>query len=168
MRVGQVLGFLGTVALCACGSSSGSSSDAASAFAGVWTGSVTTTVGTSSQTRTGVKLPIEELRPNQIKLHGYCSATDIYSDGPTATVTGSGFTVVPMTCSFAGQTCPTITANIQSGNGSLTGGLASTLQVAVTVLVTDCAGTGTDLLTYTASQKAPYGSTVLVAPGESD
>jgi len=30
--------------------------------------------------------------------------------------------------------------------------------VALTAQVTDCAGTGTDLLTYTASSKAAYGS----------
>jgi hypothetical protein len=33
--------------------------------------------------------------------------------------------------------------------------------VALTAQVTDCAGTGTDLLTYTASGKAAYGSTAL-------
>jgi hypothetical protein len=51
--------------------------------------------------------------------------------------------------------------DIKSGNGSLAGPLSATLNVALTAVVTDCAGTGTDLLTYTASSKAPYGSAAM-------
>ena len=56
-----------------------------------------------------------------------------------------------------------MTVDIKSGNGSLTGPLSTTLNVALTAEVTDCAGTGTDLLTYTASSKAAYGSSAVGA-----
>lgn len=80
-------------------------------------------------------------------------------------MTANGFTIDPHTCTFPSTTCPSVTADIKSGSGSLTGGIGATLNVALTAEVTDCSGTGTDLLTYTASQKAPYGSTAVAAPG---
>ena len=67
-------------------------------------------------------------------------------------MTANGFTVDPLRCTFAGTTCPSVTADIKSGSGSLSGGLTSTLNVSLSAVVTDCSGTGTDLLTYTASQ----------------
>jgi hypothetical protein len=162
MRTVPVLGLLW--ALAACGSSSGPNGDLAAAYAGLRTGTLTSTVGSSSTTRMNAKLAIEEIRSNQIKLRGYCSATDVYGEGPTATVTASGFTLDPLKCTFASSTCPSVTADIKSGNGSLTGAVQSTLNVALTAVVTDCAGTGTDLLSYTGSSKAAYGSTGLASP----
>jgi hypothetical protein len=163
MRTVTVLGLLGAMVACG-GSSSDTGADLAAKYAGLWTGTLTSTVGSSSTTRNGAKLAIEEIRPDQVKLRGYCSATDVYAEGPTASVTASGLTVTPLVCSFASTTCPTVTADIKSGNGSIVGTLNATLNVALTAVVTDCAGTGTDLLTYTASEKAPYGSMALGAP----
>jgi hypothetical protein len=145
----------------ACGGSSDNSGDLAAKYAGLWTGTLTSTVGSSSTTRNGAKLAVEEIRPDQVKLRGYCSTTDVYGEGPVATVSASGLTVTPLVCSFASSTCPTVTVDIKSGNGSLAGPLSATLNVALTAVVTDCAGTGTDLLTYTASSKAPYGSAAM-------
>jgi hypothetical protein len=163
MRTVPVLGLFGALVACG-GSSDHTGGDLAAKYAGLWTGTLTSTVGGSSTTRTGAKLAIEEIRPDQVKLRGYCSATDIYGEGPTATVSASGLTLDPLVCTFASTTCPTVTADIKSGSGSLTGPLSATLNLALTAVVTDCAGTGTDLLTYTATAKAAYGSMALGAP----
>lgn len=170
MRIGHGPWVLMLAALAACGSSSGGTTpgDLAAAYLGVWTGTITSTVGSTSNTRSGAKLPIEEIRPNQIKLHGYCSGTDAYGEGPTATVTASGLTIVPLKCTYASTTCPAVTADIKSGNGSLSSGLAATLTIAITAVVTDCGGTGTDLVTFTSSQRGPYGSSLPGAPTEED
>ena len=157
MRVVPVLGLFGALVACG-GSSDNGGGDLAAKYAGLWTGTLTSTVGGSSTTRNGAKLAIEEVRPDQVKLRGYCSTTDVYGEGPLATVSASGLTLMPLVCSFASSTCPTVTVDIRSGNGSLTGPLNATLNVALTAQVTDCAGTGTDLLTYTSSSKAAYGS----------
>ena len=68
-----------------------------------------------------------------------------------------------LTSTFASATCPTVTADIKSGSGSLTGPLSATLNLALTAVVTDRADSGTDLLAYSATARAAYGSMALGA-----
>jgi len=134
--------------------------DYAASYVSAWTGPATFVVNSTSSTST-IKVPISEVSSNVIKLHGFCSPSDAYSDGPDADVTSSGFTVRGGgSCTASTTSCSTFTFGVSGGTGSLSNGVV-TLNIYGTVT---CNGTS---MSYTASftsqQQATYGS--LVASG---
>src|SRR5450755_294078 len=102
-------------------------------------------------------LPIQELSSNVIELQSFCSETDMYSTGPVADVTASGFTVRADSCSYSSMNCSQGDLEFAwtSGSGSqsnyvLTGNVSGTIS---------CAGLSTDYtFTFTSTSKGTYGS----------
>lgn len=102
-------------------------------------------------------IPIQELSTNVIELQGFCSDSDMYSTGPVADVTSTGFTVRSDSCSYTSANCSDGELEFAwtSGSGSqsnnvLTGNFSGTLT---------CAGLSTDYtFTFTSTSKGTYGS----------
>jgi hypothetical protein len=155
----------GLVIALGCGGSNGST-DPTQAFVGVWKGTGISTTGGQSTSRQ-LTIPIEEVSPSTLKLHGFCgSGTDIYSDGPTASVNGHSFTLTPGSCTYTAQSCGPTTLDVTGGNGVLTTGLPSTLSLSVNATFTTCGNSSTQLVTFTSTTKQAYGTNARV-PEES-
>jgi hypothetical protein len=147
--------------LAACGGASGSAGDGgttdyAAAFVGAWTGSATITAGTQTVTQQA-KVPIEEVSGNLIRLHGFCSDTDAYADGPLADVTSQGLSFRVGSCNWSSSACNSGNLVLQTsgGSGSLTNG-ALTVALSGTI---SCGSQSVDYsLNFASSQKGTYGS----------
>lgn len=163
-RLSRVAGGSLLVAALGCGGSKGST-DPTAVFVGVWKGTGVTSGGSGPNSR-AITLPIEEISPSSVKLHGFCgSNTDIYSDGPTASVNGNNLTLQVGSCTYTANSCGPTTLTIPGGNGVLTPGVPTTLTVSVNMNFNTCGNTSSQLVTFTSSSKQPYGTNAM-APDE--
>jgi len=104
-----------------------------------------------------ITIPIQRQSTNVIQLQGFCSDTDLYSTGPVADVTATGYTVRADSCSFADSSCTAGNLEFEwaAGSGSLSNNvLTGTLSGTVT-----CGEESVDYtMTFTSTSMSTYGS----------
>lgn len=102
-------------------------------------------------------MPVQELSPNVIELQQFCSDTDIYSDGPVADVTATGFTVRSGSCSYQSVQCSGGDIELSWASGS--GSISNDVLTGTFSGEESCAGLSTEYtLSFTSTSKGAYGS----------
>jgi hypothetical protein len=102
-------------------------------------------------------MPVQEVSPNVIELQQFCSDNDIYSDGPVADVTATGFTIRSGSCSYSSVNCSDGDLEVSWASGS--GSLSNDVLSATCSGEESCAGLSTAYtVTLTSTSKGTYGS----------